>query len=157
MNQVYSNNIVLWLRERNLEPFANASSMYKENGSPDDRFKPQNALFYENTDIYYSEHKPNQWWSIDFRRKVGIIGYEISSYCQDSWIYNWDAQISENNEEWKTIDLHRNECGKNFSLNEMYYTRYFRIYGMGKSVYYDDAIAFTFIRFNGIVAALLHS
>lgn len=151
MIQVFNNNIVEWLRKKKIEPYVDSSSSFKQENHPDDEYGPKKALIYDTNSYFFSEIKANQWWSIDFTRKVMIAGYEVRSKCQDSWIYNWDAQIKDENSDWITIDTHRNTCGKNFSLSEIYNTRFFRIYGMGRAVQNTDAIAFYFIRFFGNV------
>ena len=106
------------------------------------------AIDYGRTSFFFTKGK-NTWWSVDFKTRVTIRGYHLVSECRDSWIYNWIAQISDDNRVWRKIDEHVDTCGGNFSFSSPFYGRFFRIFCNGKSVVGGDAMAFTFAKFYG--------
>ena len=133
-------NIVDCLKANGLTPTAYASDSLS--GYP-----ASNALNYNGNQYFYTQQN-YQWWEVDFKQKVLIASYFISSVCSDYWIYNWETKISNNGINYSFVDKHSNTCGSAFGLHRVVSGRYFRIICTGKSVNYASAhMAFSYVKF----------
>ena len=117
-------HIIECLRLIGDEPTAHSSSYYTNPIYSKDSYFPERALEY-NSSLYFYLSGLNAWWHVDFKTRVMIKSYYIKSACQDSWIYNWKTQVSDDKRTWKNVDDQNEKCGGNFTLSRPFFGRYF--------------------------------
>ena len=145
-------DIVNCLRKKNIEPSAHSSSWNSEyNGLP------ENALNYTKDNIFHSARDDDeQWWKVDFKRRVTFYSYQIQTRNYCAFIKKWNISISVDNTTWKIIDTPPEEetfpNGKNYTLKHIYSARYFRINKLQDSAHAcAQAFALVYIMFFGSI------
>ena len=88
------------LRSVNIYPTARSKSVYDTKGG----FVAEHALFDNTTEYFASDTaESNQWWSIDFKTRVIITGYQIKGGNECNWINSWTIFLSDDNADWTSV------------------------------------------------------
>ena len=141
-------HIVECLRNDGIFPSASSKSFYSDN------YLPSNALVYDTANYFNSaDNSDNEWWIVDFKVNVLIENYSIMAGSGGGFIYNWDSEISTNNQTWVKVDEKRNTiCSDQiFTLGEPVTCRYFKITGRGNSINNSPKIAYYYVKFYGSI------
>ena len=139
-----STNIVDCLRARNVNPVAKSSSVWSN-------CYASNALSYDTSSSFNSNRDPNgAWWSVDFKQKVAISMYQISSLSKCDWIKRWKASVSDDGKKWEVVSTPEegHPAGKIYSLGNLTSARYFRIDKLNLSC---GNMAFHYVKFFGFL------
>lgn len=128
----------------------------------DNTYHPKNLVDYLNNNYYSSNDEPDTFICFDFKdRPIQLTNYAIKShssrpnYCH---LRNWVIEVSNDNENWETVDYHSNDSRLNGSnitaifkvnkeLSDFY--RFIRLRQTGYSWHSDYYIYFYFIEFFG--------
>ena len=107
-----STNIVNCLRSRGIEPSCISSTIYDN----EQKYAPENAIKYNSElNVYYQSNDtlPNQWWQIDFKKRVKLVAYNIVAGPLCYWVTNWKINVSIDGNNFHQVDSY----GSNFSKN----------------------------------------
>lgn len=91
-------NIVESLRKEKIEPSSSAKNDQTSS------YPSSNALQYNEATRFNSNNEEDQYWSVDFTKKVSIFSYQIKAIAQCNWISNWTLSMSNDNEKWIIVD-----------------------------------------------------
>ena len=145
-------HIVECLRNKRIEPLAFASSECSSDETAAE------ALKYD-TDTYYRSLAKNeeQWWAVDFKRHVSIIGYQINSGETGgfySCLYNWTFYVSNDKITWKLIHgpVQNTSAEKTYHFEQIYDARYVKISGFSQSSTNIHHIRFYYVKFFGAIS-----
>ncbi|KAK8896528.1 hypothetical protein M9Y10_014436 [Tritrichomonas musculus] len=129
-------------------------------------FDKKNVFSYNNDHLFFnSKNLPDSWFCYNFKnRKIKISDYSIrsSSYggkgsCH---LLNWKIEGSNDNENWKVLDVRQNEkslddcrAENTFQVNSPVsgYFQYIRIKQTGPNSYGDNQLTFSVIEFFGSI------
>ena len=131
-----STHIVYCLRQEGIQPVASASSQFSSSISA------SNALECDNNNAFDSaSQKSPQWWKVDFKKRVSISSYEISTNTpasNDVSLYNWTLSVSDDDKNWRVIHGPTQSYStlKSCTLNKPVNALYARI--DGNSLYSKD-------------------
>ena len=143
-----SSHIVYCLRLNGVQPVASASS-------EDTSSTASNALECDTDNPYMSlsQNSP-QWWKVNFKERVSISGYEISTNTPgtgDRSLYNWTLSTSNNDKDWQVIHGPTQSYSKlkSYTLNKPENALYARIDGNSLSSVDKTRIWIRYVKFIG--------
>lgn len=91
----------------------NGTIKIESNSLSKSNYHPKNLVDYESDNFYYSNNEILANICFDFKdKKVNISDYSIKSYDQESYtghLKDWNIDVSNNGENWITIDSHKND------------------------------------------------
>ena len=144
------NGIVSFLKQSNVNVVPTASSS-KSNSTA-----PQNAIDGEDSTYFLSKGIPNQWWQIDFVKRVRVDSYLPTN--NGSWSpANWVVEVSDDAHLWNIIDVQQSsnfiKNKTRFNIENPIECRYLRFRMTGKTTDGHDDIIIYNIEFYGAVIA----
>ena len=142
------NGIVRFLKQSNVNVVPTASSS-KSNSTA-----PQNAIDGEDSTYFLSKGVPNQWWQIDFVKRVRVDSYLPTN--NGSWSpANWVVEVSDDAHLWNIIDVQQSsnfiKNKTRFNIENPVECRYLRFRMTGKTTDGHDDIIIYNIEFYGAV------
>ena len=141
-----STHIVECLRNNRIEPEAFASN--------EDNYPASNALDYSTSTAWAATKNTPQWWAVNFKRKVSIKGYEISTNTpgtSDYSLYNWTLSVSNDNINWKVVHgpLQSKLPERSYNLNSPVNAIYAKIDGNSLHSSYPYWLYIEYVKFFG--------
>ena len=143
-----STHIVYCLRLVGVQPVASASS-------EDTPLLASNALECDTNDPFRSLSKNSpQWWKVDFKKRVSISGYQISTNTpgtSDISLYNWTLSVSNDDKNWRVIHgpIQSYSTLKSYTLDKPENALYARIDGNSLASYDKTRIWIRYVKFIG--------
>ena len=134
--------------EEGIEPESIASSEW---GSS---YISSYAIDYSSSNYFQSGHQNReQWWTVDFKKRVSITGYLIGSGTTPSsgWIYNWTLAALNDDDSFKVLHapLQSSDATRSYNFTKPIVTRYAIFYGNSLWSTDKSVFAFSYIKFFG--------
>lgn len=148
-----STDIIECLRKINIQPFAFSSSI----GTVQGVYRvPSNAIDYQSNYGFHTEYVRfgDEWWGVNFKRKVAIHSYRIKTneYCQ--YVNNWNISLSNDNTSYYNVDSKGTFYPSDtlYKLNRTYKAQFLRVYGKSlKCSDYQSSFSMRYIKLYGYI------
>ena len=139
-----STHIVECLRNKGVNPKVIDTKYFDNN-------LPEYGIVYDKQNLFHSKPAPEDTWTLDFKKKVFIKGYQIIADQKINSVRNWNFYSKNENGNFDLIESHQNNIapgdGIHF-LEKPINTQYVKLKG-GPTWSGGNCLAFYYVKFFG--------